>query len=178
MPDDHPLGGFQCSELCHGFFICCGYGQVQHFNGESLDASPCNPGLCYYFPYIGGILGFLVRYLANALRSYCVSLHSDSSVTLVFTPQMHYPLRQRLENKLVTGSTVGAVMTCPPVDAICVRALRALPPLISPMARLVGMLTPGSPRRLSVSQRVICARSSALFAVLCTGHSNLTKLTG
>jgi hypothetical protein len=36
--------------------------------------------------------------------------------------QVHYPLRQRLENKLVTGSTVGTVATCPPVDACCVGA--------------------------------------------------------
>jgi hypothetical protein len=37
--------------------------------------------------------------------------------------QVHYPLRQRLENKLVNGSIVGpGAATCPPVDACCVSA--------------------------------------------------------
>jgi len=92
VPSSHPLGGFSCDECVQGWCICCGFGQVQYFNSESVDASPCNVGLCYFFPYIGGLLGFA----------------------------MHYPLRQRLESKLVTGSHVGAVPNCPVVDACCV----------------------------------------------------------
>eukprot|EP00038_Savillea_parva_P006185 m.162209 g.162209 ORF g.162209 m.162209 type:complete len:237 (-) comp12160_c0_seq1:207-917(-) len=92
VPDNHPLGGCSAEEFVQGWCICCGYGHVQHFNGESVDASPCNLGLAYFLPYIGGIVGFVV----------------------------HYPLRQRLESKLVSGSTIGAAATCPCVDACCV----------------------------------------------------------
>jgi hypothetical protein len=92
VPDNHPLGGCRTDEFLQGCCIPFGYGLLELELGESVDGSPCNLGCCYYLPYVGEIAGFLV----------------------------HYPARKRFESMLTSGSTYGAVATCPIVDAFCV----------------------------------------------------------
>lgn len=146
VPADHQLGGCSCDEFFNGCCICCGFGQVMLFNGESRDASMCNAGLLYFFPYIGDCLGMMVSLLCGIIiGSRCIRYSTPTNLCLIVYNlqwtfpflktgcalfaqlrcslcQVHYPLRQRLESKLVNGTTVGGVATCPPFDACCVSA--------------------------------------------------------